>query len=409
MAASERSGRSIPSPGTRGSGRASTPVRTSAPAPRILIAGGGTGGHLYPALNLAAALTRAAPEARLLLLGARRGVEARVLPESGWRHRLLPLEPLHRSRPWRNWRLLWTTPSVLRGLRSVFRELDPHLVLGTGGYAAGPAVLWGRLTGRRTAVQEQNAEPGLVTRLLAGRVDQLHLGYPEAAQRLRPGRRTELFSYGNPVDPAIGRGPDATGPDAARTDAARTDFNWPPGRTVLVTGGSQGARGLNDRLLADLEAEAPWPPDVRMVWIAGPAHHPEVAKRAGRLPRADRIRVVPYLEGLGRQLPRVSLAIGRAGAMFVSELSAAGVPAVFVPFPAAAGGHQAANARAVVEAGAAVMREEAELRPGELWSLAVKILTDEERRRRMAAAARARGAPDAADRIAAELLRLVAA
>ncbi len=365
--------------------------------PAVLIAGGGTGGHLYPALNLAAALRRAAPDVRLLLLGARRGVEARVLPDSGWPYRLLPMEPLRRARPWENWRLLWRAPAVVAGLARTFGELRPELVVGTGGYASGPAVLWGRLSGTRTALQEQNAEPGLVTRLLAGRVDQLHLGYPEAAERLRPGRETELFAHGNPVDPAIGR------------DDPPSCVPWPEGRVVLVAGGSQGARGLNDRLLADLAAAEPgaWPEDVRILWIAGPRHQAEVAARVARLPRAERVRVVPYVEGLARCLPRASLAIARAGAMFVAELAAAGVPAVFVPFPAAAGGHQAANARAMVEAGAAEMREEAALRPGELWSLARALLEDEGRRRRMAAAARVRGAPDAVDRIAAELLRAI--
>lgn len=402
-------------PGTdEGERPGAAPETTRGTGPRVLIAGGGTGGHLYPALNLAAALRRREPDVWVLLLGAERGVEARVLPSAGWPYRLLPLEPLRRSRPWRNWRLVWHAPAVLRGLVRTFRELEPSLVVGTGGYASGPAVAWAGLAGRPTALQEQNAEPGLVTRLLAGRVDQLHLGYPEAAERLRPGRRTEVFAYGNPVDPEVGRAGERGGTErggterggARRSAAERSAFDWPDGRIVLVAGGSQGARGLNRRLLADLAETAAWPTDVRMVWITGPTHYEEVVAGVGRLPWSEWIRVVPYLEGLGRHLRRVSLAITRAGAMFVAELAAAGVPAVFVPFPAAAGGHQMANARAMAEAGAAEVREEADLEAGELWSLAARILADEPRRQRMAEAARARGAPDAADRIAGELLRL---
>lgn len=385
-------------------------------APRILIAGGGTGGHLVPAMNLAEALLRARPGTELLLVGARRGVEARVLPGSGLPHRLLPLHPLYRSRPWRNWRLLATAPAVFRGLRRAFAELDPHLVVGTGGYVSGPAVLAGILGGRRAALQEQNAEPGLVTRLLAGRVDQVHLGYPEAGERLAPGRKTRVFAFGNPVAlPEEGMG----GPGGPEPG-----FEWPAGRVVLVTGGSQGALGLNRRLLEDLELAASgelpapgqgpgwseggpvWPEGVGLVWVAGPTHVEAVAERVERLPWADRIRVVPFIPGLGARLRRVALAVSRAGAMFVSELAAAGVPALFVPFPAAAGGHQTANARAMAGAGAAVVREEAELRPGEVWRTVIELLGDEARLRRMAEAARSRGAPDAADRIAAELLRL---
>lgn len=376
--------------------------------PRILIAGGGTGGHLYPALNLAAALERADPGVELFLMGARRGLEARVLPGSGYPYRLLPLQPIWRRRPWRNWRLLVSLPAVTSGLATTFSGFDPHLVLGTGGYVSGPAVLWGRLTGRRTAIQEQNASPGLVTRRLARWVDQVHLGYPEAEEALSPGPRTRVFAYGNPVArPAPAGGPSDPEGGPANPDST---LGAGEGRILLVTGGSQGARGLNERLLADLEWTAgswPFPEDVRIVWIAGPAHAREVAERVRRSPWSERIRVVPFVEGLGARLEAVSLAIARAGAAFVSELAVAGVPAVLVPFPAAAGGHQTENARAVERAGAAVVREEAELGPGELLSLAAAILADEPRRARMARAARSRGAPEAADRIAEELLALV--
>lgn len=361
------------------------------------MAGGGTGGHLYPALNLADALRRAEPGVRILFLGARRGLEARVFPRTGHAYRLLPAQPLYRRRVWRNWRLLSSAPGVLAGLRRSFRGFEPDLVVGTGGYASGPAVLWGRLTGRRTALQEQNAAPGLVTRGLARWVDQVHLGYPEAAAELRLGSATELFCHGNPVATA-----------RPGVDPGGGTFDWPDGRVLLVVGGSQGARGLNLRLLADVErASVPWPEDVKIVWVAGPAHAAAVEARVAQLAWADRIRVVPFIERLGAQLSRVSLAVARAGAMFVAELAAAGVPSVLIPFPGAAGGHQSANARAMEAAGAAVVREEAALAPGELLNLLGEILGQEPRRRQMAEAARRRGAPEAADRIAGDLLRLL--
>lgn len=351
---------------------------------------------MYPALNLAEALRRANPDVRLLLLGACRGVEAGVFPKAAFPYRLLPMQPLYRSRVWRNWQLLTTGPAVLAGLVRTFRDFKPDLVVGTGGYASGPAVLWGRIVGRKTALQEQNAWPGLVTRALARWVDQLHLGYPEARERLRPGRGTELFCHGNPVASA-----------AKVPKEEREDFDWPPGRVVLVVGGSQGARGLNARLLADLERLTKWPEDMSLVWVAGPAHAEELTARVRQLPWANRIRVVPFIERLGAQLSRVSLAVARAGAMFVAELAVAGVPSVLVPFPGAAGGHQTANARAMEAVGAAVVREESALAPEELLGVAFEILTRESRRIRMADAARRRGHPTAADRIAADLLRLL--
>ncbi len=363
---------------------------------RVLIAGGGTGGHLYPALNLAAAVRERDPAARVVLLGAERGVESRVLPRSGESFRLLPMEPLRRDRPWRNWRLLATAPPVARGLRRLFRELDPQVVVGTGGYASGPAVLAGLASGRRTALQEQNAVPGLVTRLLADRVDRVFLGYPEAASRLRVGARTRVLAWGNPVAASRPRGGEERG------------FAWPEGRVVALIGGSQGARGLNERLLADLAAGPAWPRDATLVWIAGPTHHADLAARVAALPIADRIRVVPYVDELGARLGGVTLAIGRAGAMFCSELAAAGVPAILVPFPAAAGGHQRENAVALARAGAARMLEEGAMASGELWDAVLELLEEERRLAAMADAMRARGRPDAAARIARELLDLVA-
>jgi UDP-N-acetylglucosamine--N-acetylmuramyl-(pentapeptide) pyrophosphoryl-undecaprenol N-acetylglucosamine transferase len=363
---------------------------------RILLAGGGTGGHLYPALNLARALRHADPAVRLAFIGARRGIEARILPESGYPYRLLPMQPLYRSRPWRNWRLVASAPAVLRGISRAFSEWDPELVVGTGGYVSAPALFWAYRRGVRTAIQEQNAEPGLVTRLLASRVDQVHLGYPEAAERLDVGERTRVFAYGNPVAAGtIGT------PGASR-------YPWPAGKVLLVAGGSQGAEGLNRRLVEDLAATSSWPEGTTMVWATGVGHHAWVAERVALLPFADRIRVEPFIDDLGAQLHRVSLAIARSGAMFLAELAAAGVPAVLVPFPGAAGSHQTANARAVQAAGGAVMREESELQAGELWELACGILGDEPKRLRMAEASGERAAPDAAERIALELLELIA-
>ncbi|MDE2878733.1 UDP-N-acetylglucosamine--N-acetylmuramyl-(pentapeptide) pyrophosphoryl-undecaprenol N-acetylglucosamine transferase [Candidatus Palauibacter soopunensis] len=376
-------------------------------SPRILLAGGGTGGHLYPALNLAAAFGRLAPDVECVFLGGRRGLEARVLPDAGYEFRLLPLQPLYRQRPWRNWRLFASAPTVLAGVRRAFRDFDPRLVVGTGGYVAGPALAGARLHGVPTAIQEQNAAPGLVTRLFAPGVDQIHLGYPEAEDRLRVGGRTRLSALGNPVAPSLDGATDA----GSSGGSAAARFDWPAGRNLLVFGGSQGALGLNRAFLRDLEWAArdasAWPDGVSVVWIAGPAHAAELSARTSELPFADRVRVVSYIDDLGRQLDRVTLALCRAGAMSLAELCAAGRPAVLVPLPTSAGGHQLTNARALAAAGAAEVREEEGLEAGELWSLCRDILTDDARLTRMSAAAASRGRPHAALDIAREMLTLM--
>jgi UDP-N-acetylglucosamine--N-acetylmuramyl-(pentapeptide) pyrophosphoryl-undecaprenol N-acetylglucosamine transferase len=368
-------------------------------ATRILIAGGGTGGHLVPALNLAAALRRAEPGCELLLVGATRGVESRVLPTSGYAYRLLPMQPLQRSRPWENWRLLACLPGVLRGVRAAFRTFDPDVVVGTGGYASAPPLAWAIAGRRPTALQEQNAWPGLVTRLLAAHVDQVHLGYPEAESRLKSGRSTRVQAYGNPV----------ARPNAGAPPSDRSTFSWPEGRVVLATGGSQGAKGLNDLLLRDLSAASSWPSGTTLVWVTGPAHAEAVAAGVRGTPWADRIRVTPWIDSLGAQLGRVDLAVARAGAMFSAELAAAGVPALLVPLPTAAGDHQRHNARALEAAGAALVFEQDNTAPGALWDAVVEILGAPSKREAMSARMAERGRPGAADRIAADLLALAAA
>ncbi len=367
-------------------------------ATRVLISGGGTGGHLYPALNIAAALRRAEPSCELLLVGAERGIERRILPTSGYAYVLLPTEPLRRSRPWQNWRILAAAPRVLAGLREAFRTLNPNVVVGTGGYASAPALAYAIASRRPAVLQEANAFPGLVTRLLAPHATQIHLGYPEAANHLKPGRGTLVHAYGNPVAT-----PGTVTPGSAPPS---WDFEWPAGRVILTTGGSQGARGLNDLLLRELSSATRWPDGVTMVWISGPAHHEAISAAIRGTPWADRIRVVPYVNALGQHLDRVTLAISRAGAMSTSELAAAGVPALLVPLPSSAEDHQRMNACALAEAGAARVFEQDDTPAGELWSSVLELLDRDSLLGAMASAMRARGRPDAADRIAADVLAL---
>ncbi|HSG81979.1 MAG TPA: UDP-N-acetylglucosamine--N-acetylmuramyl-(pentapeptide) pyrophosphoryl-undecaprenol N-acetylglucosamine transferase, partial [Gemmatimonadota bacterium] len=371
-----------------------------------IIAGGGTGGHLYPALNLAEALKRrAGDEIEILLVGAQRGVEARILPERGVPHRLLPLEPIYRSRPWRNLRHVRSAFAVGSEIRRLFREYAPDLVVGTGGYAAGPVVGWAILRGLPTAIQEQNSYPGLTTRLLAPFVDQLHLGYEEAVRMLWPGSKTDIKVHGNPI-----RWPD----QRPHPETVRQEFGLGPGRVVLIIGGSQGAAPINDAILAALgmvkAGKLPsLPTDAQLLWATGPAHFQEVRRQLERLRGRVPIRTVPYVSEMERALSIASLAVSRAGALALSELCAWGVPAVLVPLPHAASDHQRWNARSLAADGAAVVVEERDMHrdPGTLWRTMNHLLQGQSLLDEMGAASRARGTPHAADEIAADLWRLM--
>ncbi|HEX2094380.1 MAG TPA: undecaprenyldiphospho-muramoylpentapeptide beta-N-acetylglucosaminyltransferase [Longimicrobiaceae bacterium] len=373
----------------------------SGPAPRVLFAGGGTGGHLYPALALAEALREHDPRTEVFFVGARRGVEARVLPERGVPHLLLPFEPIRRSRPWENWRLAASLFRSFSGLGSVYRQFRPNLVVGTGGYASGPAVFAGIVRGVPAAVQEQNSFPGVTTRWLAGRVRQIHLAFPEARRYLRPGPRTEVFEFGNPIRP-----PD---PTLDRAEA-RARFGLGGGTVALVVGGSQGARAVNESLLTDLRGVAeerlpPRPEGLEILWATGPAHHEGIGARLAGL-GLPWVHAVPYIQDMPRALAAADLAVSRAGAMALAELCAWGIPSILVPLPTAAANHQYHNAVALQEAGAAILVEEAVLAGGRLWTEMVGLAEDATRRAGLSQRARERGRPDAAARIVEQLARL---
>lgn len=372
-------------------------------APRVLFAGGGTGGHLYPALALGEAFQRLHPDAEVMFIGAQRGVEARVLPEKGVKHVLLPLEPIRRAKPWQNWRLL---PAMIRsaaGLRSVFASFRPDLVVGTGGYASGPAVAWAALNGVPSAVQEQNSYPGFVTRTMGGRVRQIHLAFPEARRYLKPGKNTEVFEHGNPIKP-----PDRS----VQRAAARASFGLGDGIVCLVTGGSQGARSVNEALLAALRGVADGrlpapPPGFQVLWATGPNNHASAGEKLAQLGNPSWVKALPYIQDMPGALASADFAIARAGAMSLAELCAWGVPSILVPLPTAAANHQHHNAVALADAGAAVMVPESELGSGRLWTEVMKLASSAEERAGVAARALERGKPHAADQIVAELARLV--
>src|SRR2546423_3736608 len=203
---------------------------------KVLLAGGGTGGHLMPALALARALSDGAGAMEPVLGGAGGGIGARVLPRSPFRHRLLRIEPIYRRTWWKNVRWLLIAGRVWRAVGRVLDEERPAIVIGTGGYAAGPVVWRAQRAGLATVLVEENAFPGLTTRWLARRARQIHLGFPEARARLRPRPPTDVFTLGHPVRPPA--------PGARATALAEVGLG-DERPTLLVFGGSQGARAIN--------------------------------------------------------------------------------------------------------------------------------------------------------------------
>ena len=358
---------------------------------KVLIAGGGTGGHLMPALALAHALRDARSDVEIMLVGAERGIEAQLLPRYPYPYRLLPMEPLYRRRWWRNLRLPMVAWRVWRAADRLLDAEQPAVVVGTGGYAAGPMVWRAQRRGVPTALQEQNAFPGLATRWLAGGARQLHLGFPEARARLTPGPNTQVFAFGNPIRP----------PETGDRAAALRDLGLDPARPcVLVFGGSQGARALNDAMAGVLARGLL--PAASIVWGTGNASAAALAHCA----EPGRVVVQGFFDPMTTVYRGADVVVCRAGAMTVAEVCAWGKASVLVPLPTAAADHQTYNARALADAGAAVLLPERELNPDSLAGLVSGLLVDRARLASLAARAGGRGHPEAAREIASAILTL---
>lgn len=365
------------------------------PSPRrsvVLIAGGGTGGHLMPALAIADALHQDAPGIEPVLIGAVRGVEARILPTRDFRFHLLPSEPIYRRTWWRNMRWPFVAGRLLREVSRVFEVEQPAAVLGTGGYASGPVVWWAARQRIPTAIQEQNAYPGLASRWLSRRVRHVYLGLPEARRLLRLGKATEVFDTGNPIAP----------PSPERRSAALAKFGLDGTRpVVLVTGGSQGALAINRVVAAWLDAGGPR--DAALIWITGRGTYEEFS----RYSRPPDVRVLDFLDPMADAYSVADLVVSRAGMITVAELCAWGLPNVLIPLPTAAADHQSHNARVLAAAGASVLLPQPELTPERLAEVVTGLLGDPLRRKQMAERALARGRPQSAREIVSNLLTLV--
>jgi UDP-N-acetylglucosamine--N-acetylmuramyl-(pentapeptide) pyrophosphoryl-undecaprenol N-acetylglucosamine transferase len=346
-----------------------------------------------PALAIANAIQEHAPGIEPVLIGAVRGVEARVLPTRDFRFHLLPSEPIYRRTWWKNFRWPFVAGRLLREIGRVFDAEEPAAVIGTGGYASGPVVWWGARANVPTAIQEQNAYPGLATRWLSRRVRHVYLGLPEARRLLRFGKATQVFDTGNPISP----------PTPARRNAAAEKFGLDGSRpVVLVTGGSQGALAINRAVAGWLDTGGPG--DVALLWVTGRGTYSEFT----RYHRPPEIHVLDFLDPMADGYAVADLVVSRAGMVTVAELCAWGLANVLVPLPTAAADHQTHNARVLAESGASLLLLQSELTPDRLRQAITSLLRDPARRKQMSERALARGRPDAAREIVSNLLTLVA-
>jgi UDP-N-acetylglucosamine--N-acetylmuramyl-(pentapeptide) pyrophosphoryl-undecaprenol N-acetylglucosamine transferase len=344
----------------------------------MLVAAGGTGGHLFPGIAVADELERRDPAVHVVFVGTPRGLESRLVPKAGYALELLPILPLNGVGPWRMLLGLLALPRALFLAARLVARLRPAAVLGVGGYAGGPVALMAALMGVRTVILEPNARPGFSNRVLGPFVERAACAYEEGRRAF--GRKGMLT--GNPV-----RGGFASLPRRARAGSV----------SLLAFGGSQGSRVLNRALLAALP-HLPASHRLAIVHQTGEAMRDEVAAAYAAAGRSA--EVLAFLDDMETRFAVADLIVCRSGATTCAELTVAGKAAILVPFAAAADDHQRVNARALESAGAARMIEEKDLTGESLAQAIGALVADPARIAEMEDAARKLGRPDAAARVA---------
>lgn len=358
---------------------------------RVLIAGGGTGGHIYPGIAVAEELKRIAPDTQILFVGGDRGLEGRVVPEAGFELATIPARGLPRRAWWKVPGALAQNGGAFAKAMGILNSYKPDVVLGTGGYVSAPVVVAAWLAKKPVLLQEQNAVPGLTNRALARVADEVHVAFTESRSWFA--RKDRLKLSGNPVRRMILSGD-------RRQALARFGLSE-QAATVFVFGGSRGARRINE---ATLEAMARLKGGLNAQFIlqTGKEDFAWAKERAEReqLP----VTVVPYLTHIHEAYAAADLVVCRAGAMTLAEIAACGVPAILVPYPFAAYDHQVTNAQNLAERGGAVMILDADLTGERLATEVQRLVKDRPTLIKMSSNARRFARPDAAERIARSLL-----
>jgi UDP-N-acetylglucosamine--N-acetylmuramyl-(pentapeptide) pyrophosphoryl-undecaprenol N-acetylglucosamine transferase len=347
-----------------------------------------------PALAIADGLRARHPDWRIVMVGAERGVEKKLLPSRSYPDRLLPFEPIYRRQWWKNVKWPWLAFRIMKEVRRLLAEERPAVVLGTGGYASAPVVWAAARAGIPTAILEQDAFPGLATRWLAPRVRAIFLSVPEAKPHLEPGRDTRVHVTGSPIAP----------PTPERRETARRRFGLIDQEPVLlVVGGSQGALAINQLIAGWLDRGGP--SRLTLLWATGPS----TVDQFRRYHAPPRVQVFDFLDPIADAYAVTDLAIARAGMMTIAELCAWGIPSILIPLPTSAADHQSRNAAAMADSGAAIHLPQAGLDPDTLGRTVEDLVRHEDRLKALSLKALARGRPGAGAEIVARLESLASA
>jgi UDP-N-acetylglucosamine--N-acetylmuramyl-(pentapeptide) pyrophosphoryl-undecaprenol N-acetylglucosamine transferase len=354
---------------------------------RLMVAGGGTGGHLFPGLAVAKELKGRHEEARILFVTGKKRMESEIIARSGFDQASIAVEGM-KGRGWKGAQVMLKLPWSFFQSLSIMHEFKPHLVFGVGGYSSGPVCLAARVLGIPAAVHEQNSYPGVTNRLLCRVVDRVFISFEESRAHFGGGN---LYLTGNPIREEFL----VTKPRDLRD----------PRFTVLVIGGSQGARAVNDAMVEALVILKERGRDLRVIHQTGRTDHDRI--QAAYREKGLQGEVSAFIQDMAGAYARADLVVSRAGAGAIFEVAALGKPSILIPFPFAANNHQETNARVLVEAGGAEMVLQGALSGEVLADAVLKYMDKPELLAEMGEAARRVAKPDAAQVIANLLMDMI--
>ncbi|WCL82089.1 undecaprenyldiphospho-muramoylpentapeptide beta-N-acetylglucosaminyltransferase [Saprospira sp. CCB-QB6] len=359
---------------------------------KYLISGGGTGGHIFPAIAIAQALEQADPEAEFLFVGAEGKMEMQKVPEAGYRIEGLPIAGFNRQNLLKNWKLPFKIWASMSKARKLIRDFQPDAAIGVGGYASGVAVKMANMMKIPTLVHEQNSYAGKTNQILGKTVDKVCVAYPNM-QRFFPANK--IVQTGNPIRKDLLQKSDK------RAEAFAFYGFEPNKKTIFLTGGSLGARSLNESVLPFVEELQKQ--EVQVLWQAGKLYIKEFEPLAQKYPN---LKIQAFIQRMDLAYAMADMVIARAGALTLSELCENGKAAILVPSPNVAEDHQTANAKALTEQGAALWLPDAEARK-KLIPQALELLQNETEIQKLGQAAKSLAKPQAAQEIAQEVLKLI--
>ncbi|MBO4906187.1 MAG: undecaprenyldiphospho-muramoylpentapeptide beta-N-acetylglucosaminyltransferase [Bacteroidaceae bacterium] len=361
---------------------------------RVIISGGGTGGHIFPALSIAGALQKLQPDIKLLFVGAEGRMEMTRVPAAGYEIKGLPVAGFDRQHLWKNVSVLWKLLKSRRMAKKIIKEFQPDVAVGVGGYASGPTLNMAEAMGIPTLLQEQNSFAGVTNKLLAKKATTICVAY-DGMERFFP--KEKIMFTGNPVRQQL--------MDCELSRAAAINkLGFDPVReVVLIVGGSLGARTINESVLSQLETISK--SKVQILWQTGGYYFQEICERLKAAGCPSNLKVTDFISHMDEAYRAADLVVSRAGASSISELCLLGKPSILVPSPNVAEDHQTHNAMALVNKDAALLVRDADAIE-QLIPKALETASDLNRLKQLGANAKALGKADAAETIAREVLRL---